>query len=40
MRLVLKVPVPFVPLVVVAVIVPCLTMSKAELHVVRVPIGR
>jgi len=40
MRLVLKVPVPFVRLVVVAVITPCLTMFKAELLVVRQPVGR
>jgi len=40
MRLVLRVPVPFVLLVVVAVIVPCLTMFKAELLVERRPAGR
>jgi len=37
MRLVLRVPVPFVLLVVVAVIVPCLTMFKAELLIERWP---
>jgi len=40
MRLVLRVPVLFVLLVVVAVIVPCLTMFKAELLVERRPAGR
>jgi len=40
MRLVLRVPVPFVRLVVVAVLVPCLTMFKAELLVERLPVGR
>jgi len=40
MRLVLRVSVPFVPLEVVAVITPCLTMFKAELLVVRRPVGR
>jgi len=40
MRLMLRVPVPFMPLVVVAVIVPCLTMFKAELLVERLPAGR
>jgi len=40
MRLVLRVPVLFVPLVVVAVIVPCLTMFKAELLVKRRPVER
>ena len=40
MRLMLRVPVPFMPLVVVAVIVPCLTMFKAELLIERRPDGR
>jgi len=40
MRLVLRVRIPFVPLEVVAVIVPCLTMFKAELLVERLPVGR
>jgi len=40
MRLVLRVPVPFVPLEVVAVIVPCLTMFKLALLVERRSGGR
>jgi len=40
MRLVWRVSVPFVPLVVVAVIVPYLTMFKAELLVERRSVGR
>jgi len=40
MRLVLKVPVLFVRLVVVAVITPCLTMFKAELLVERWSVRR
>jgi len=40
MTLVLRVSVPFVPFVVVAVITPCLTMFKAELLVERRPVGR
>jgi len=40
MHLVLRVPVPFVPLEVVAVIVPCLTMFKLVLLVERRSVGR
>jgi len=40
MRLVLKVLVLFVPLEVVAVIIPCLTMFKLALLVKRRPVGR